>query len=82
MLDGGIRRGTDIIKALAFGAKFVFVGRPFIYPAAVGGKAGAAKAAAILQDELRRDMGLLGVNSIQEIVDKRPVRYPAPSSGS
>lgn len=81
MLDGGVRRGTDIVKALAVGAKFVFVGRPFLYAAAVGGKAGAAKAAAILQDELRRDMGLLGVSSIQEIVDERPVRYPASMLG-
>ena len=38
MLDGGIRRGTDIIKALALGAKFIFVGRPFLYAAAVGGQ--------------------------------------------
>jgi L-lactate dehydrogenase (cytochrome) len=78
MLDGGIRRGTDIVKALALGAKFVFVGRPFLYAATVGGKAGAAKAAAVLQDELRRDMGLLGMNSIQEIWDERPVQCPAP----
>ncbi|MEJ8310572.1 alpha-hydroxy acid oxidase [Agrobacterium larrymoorei] len=76
MMDGGIRRGTDIVKALALGAKFVFVGRPLLYAAAVGGKRGAAKAAAILQEELRRDMGLLGVNSIQEIIDGRPVQYP------
>lgn len=81
MMDGGIRRGTDIVKALALGAKFVFVGRPLLYAAAVGGKRGAAKAAAILQDELRRDMGLLGVNSIQEIGDERPVHYPAPMLG-
>ncbi|OAE48467.1 alpha-hydroxy acid oxidase [Agrobacterium tumefaciens] len=78
MLDGGIRRGTDIVKALALGAKFVFVGRPFLYAAAVCGKSGAAKAAAILQDELQRDIGLLGVNSVQEICDERPVRHPAP----
>ncbi|QKJ93693.1 alpha-hydroxy acid oxidase [Agrobacterium pusense] len=71
MLDGGIRRGTDIVKGLAFGAKFVFVGRPFLYAAAVGGKAGAAKAAAILKDELRRDMGLLGMSSIRQIGDER-----------
>ncbi|MFB4374979.1 alpha-hydroxy acid oxidase [Agrobacterium sp. CR_3] len=75
MLDGGVRRGTDIVKALALGAKFVFVGRPFLYAAAVDGKAGVAKAVAILQDELRRDMGLLGMTSIQGIVDEQPIRH-------
>ena len=38
MMDGGIRRGTDVLKALALGAQFVFVGRPFFYAAAVGGE--------------------------------------------
>lgn len=61
MLDGGVRRGTDIIKALALGAKFVFVGRPFLYAAAVGGEEGVGQAARILKDELHRDMALLGI---------------------
>lgn len=67
MIGGGFRRGTDIIKALALGAKFVFVGRPFLYAAAVGGQNGVAKAASILSDELHRNMGLLGVTEIIEI---------------
>lgn len=67
MLDGGIRRGTDIIKAIALGAKFVFVGRPFLYAAAVGGQQGVQMAADILKSELHRNMALLGVNSIEEI---------------
>lgn len=67
MIDGGFRRGTDIVKALALGAKFVFVGRPFLYAAAVGGQAGVAKAASILSDELHRNMGLLGVKEINEL---------------
>ncbi|MFF2322797.1 alpha-hydroxy-acid oxidizing protein [Agrobacterium sp. NPDC058088] len=74
MLDGGIRRGTDIVKALALGAKFVFVGRPFLYAAVVSGDAGVTKAAAILHDELQRDMGLLGVSSINEMVDEQPIK--------
>ena len=45
MLDGGVRRGTDVIKALALGAQFVFIGRPLFYAAVVGGEAsGAARA--------------------------------------
>jgi L-lactate dehydrogenase (cytochrome) len=67
MLDGGVRRGTDIIKALALGAKFVFVGRPFLYAAAIGGEAGVARAAEILKDELRRNVALLGVLRPDEI---------------
>lgn len=66
MIDGGFRRGTDIVKALALGAKFVFVGRPFLYAAAVGGQAGVAKSGSILKEELHRNMGLLGVTDIAE----------------
>lgn len=67
MLDGGIRRGTDIIKALALGAKFTFVGRPFLYAAAIGGLPGVTKAADILKTELHRNMALLGMKSIEEL---------------
>jgi L-lactate dehydrogenase (cytochrome) len=67
MLDSGVRRGTDVLKALALGADFVFVGRPFLYAATVGGDAGVLHAARILQEEVQRDMALLGVNSIDEI---------------
>src|SRR5262249_11981001 len=49
MLDGGIRRGTDVIKALALGAKFVFVGRPFNYAASIAGEAGVTHAIRILR---------------------------------
>lgn len=67
MMDSGVRRGTDVMKALALGAKFVFVGRPFIYAAAVGGQAGVGHAIRILADEVRRDLGLLGLSSLNEI---------------
>jgi len=67
MMDSGVRRGTDVMKALALGAKFVFVGRPFIYAAAVGGQAGVGHAIRILADEVRRDLGLLGLTSVNEI---------------
>ncbi len=67
MLDGGIRRGTDVVKALALGAQFVFVGRPFLFAAVAGGEAGVQRALTLLRDEVDRDMALLGIRSISEI---------------
>lgn len=63
MLDSGVRRGSDVVKALALGARFVFVGRPFAYAAAVAGQAGAQHAMALLQAEVARNLGLLGVTT-------------------
>jgi L-lactate dehydrogenase (cytochrome) len=67
MVDSGFRRGTDVLKALALGAKFVFVGRPFNYAASVAGEAGVRKAAGLLRDEVSRDMAMLGVNALSEL---------------
>jgi L-lactate dehydrogenase (cytochrome) len=67
LLDGGIRRGTDVLKALALGARFVFLGRPFNFAAAVAGDAGVVHAIQILRDEVDRDMALLGVNRCADI---------------
>jgi L-lactate dehydrogenase (cytochrome) len=67
MLDGGIRRGTDVLKALALGAQFVFIGRPLLYAAVVGGEAGVQRALILLRDEIDRDMALLGIRSLGEI---------------
>lgn len=67
LMDGGIRRGSDIFKALAAGADGVMAGRPTLYGVAAGGEAGAARALAILKDELQRTMQLCGTRSIQEI---------------
>jgi L-lactate dehydrogenase (cytochrome) len=66
-IDGGIRRGTDVLKALALGASFVFLGRPFNYAAALGGEAGVAHAIGILREEIDRDMALLGITSFAEL---------------
>jgi L-lactate dehydrogenase (cytochrome) len=67
IFDSGIRRGTDVLKALALGAKFVLVGRPFAYAASVAGEAGVMRAAEILQQEISRDMALLGVSSLEQL---------------
>jgi L-lactate dehydrogenase (cytochrome) len=67
MLDGGIRRGTDVLKAMALGADFVFVGRPFNYAASIGGEAGVKRGYEILQGEVLRGMGQLGLNRLSEM---------------
>jgi L-lactate dehydrogenase (cytochrome) len=67
MLDGGIRRGSDVLKALCLGARCVFVGRPFLYAAALGGEAGVAHAALLLRQEVDRDMAMLGAQRLAEL---------------
>jgi isopentenyl diphosphate isomerase/L-lactate dehydrogenase-like FMN-dependent dehydrogenase len=67
MLDSGIRRGSDIVKALALGAKAVLIGRATLYGIMVGGQAGAERALSILQNELRRTMAYVGCRSIDEV---------------
>jgi len=71
MMDGGIRRGTDVLKALALGAQFVFVGRPFLYAAAIGGEAGVRHGIGLLRDEIERDMALLGITKLGEMTRER-----------
>src|ERR1700722_11821182 len=70
MLDGGIRRGTDVLKALALGAQFVFIGRPFLYAAVVAGEPGVRRALTLLRAEVDRDMALLGIRSIGEMTSE------------
>jgi L-lactate dehydrogenase (cytochrome) len=71
MMDSGIRRGTDVLKALALGAKFVFVGRPFNYAAAIAGQTGVRHAIKLLATEIDRDMAMLGVNTLGELDQTR-----------
>ncbi len=59
-LDGGVRRGTDVAKALALGARAVFVGRPALWGLAAGGREGARHVLEILQAEIRLALVLLG----------------------
>jgi len=67
MFDGGVRRGTDVLKALALGAQFVFVGRPMLYAAVTAGEEGVRRAIGLLKEEIHRDMALMGVRSIAEV---------------
>jgi L-lactate dehydrogenase (cytochrome) len=67
MLDGGVRRGTDVLTALALGASMVFVGRPFGYAAAVGGEAGVRHAIHLLMTEVTRNMAMLGITRLDEL---------------
>ena len=64
IVDSGFRRGTDIVKALALGARAVLIGRPTLYGTAAGGEAGAARAIALLRDEIDRSMALLGCGHV------------------
>ena len=67
ILDGGIRRGTHILKALALGADAVSIGKAYLYGLAAGGQKGVELALQILKDELERDMALMGCGTIQEL---------------
>ena len=67
LMDGGIRRGTDVIKALALGATAVMVGRPYVWGLAVDGEAGVRRVLDLLREEVALAMALLGCRTTQEI---------------
>ena len=67
MIDGGIRRGTDVLKAYALGAKFVFMGRPAMYGLSAGGEAGVHKVLELLKSEIDVDLALLGCPGISAL---------------
>ena len=67
LLDGGIRRGTDVLKAIALGAHAVLIGRPYVWGLAVGGAAGSRRSYASLRDEFRAAMALCGLPDISRI---------------
>jgi L-lactate dehydrogenase (cytochrome) len=62
-----VRRGTDVLKALALGARCVFVGRPAMYGLAAGGQAGAVKALDLLRREIDTDLALLGCPDVRQL---------------
>lgn len=67
MMDGGIQRGTHILKALSLGAKAVGLGRYYLYPLAAAGQAGVERALGLLRTELERDMKLMGCTSVAQL---------------
>ncbi|CAH8348518.1 unnamed protein product [Eruca vesicaria subsp. sativa] len=66
-LDGGVRRGTDVFKALALGASGIFIGRPVVFSLAAEGEAGVRKVLQMLRDEFELTMALSGCRSLKEI---------------
>ena len=70
LLDGGVRRGIDVFKALARGATAVLIGRPYLHGLAVGGADGIARIVEILRTELEMTMGLIGCPHLSEISEK------------
>ena len=67
LMDGGVQRGTHILKALSLGAKAVGVGRYYLYPLAAAGQAGVERALGLLRAELERDMKLMGCTSVAQL---------------
>ena len=78
-VDGGVRRGQDVVKALALGAHGVLIGRAMVYGATATGEAGAQRALAILKDELIRTMSLCGTSSLSDI--RAELLMPLPEGG-
>jgi L-lactate dehydrogenase (cytochrome) len=66
-MDGGIQRGTHVLKALSLGAKAVGVGRYYLYPLAAAGQAGVERALDLMRSELERDMKLMGCRTIEQL---------------
>jgi L-lactate dehydrogenase (cytochrome) len=67
LVDGGVQRGSDVVKALALGARAVLIGRAYLYGLAVGGEAGVARVLQLLRADLNRTMRLLGCPSVADL---------------
>jgi L-lactate dehydrogenase (cytochrome) len=67
LMDGGVHRGTHVLKALSLGAKAVGVGRYYLFPLAAAGRAGVERALGLMRAELERDMRLMGYTSVKQL---------------
>jgi isopentenyl diphosphate isomerase/L-lactate dehydrogenase-like FMN-dependent dehydrogenase len=78
LLDSGVRRGSDVVKALALGAKACLIGRPYLYGLAVGGEVGARRVIEILRTEIDLCLALIGSNSVSALNESvlRPTMVP------
>jgi (S)-mandelate dehydrogenase len=84
LFDGGIRRGSHVLAALALGADFCFVGRATLYGVIAGGEAGAARAIEILQEEVHRTLALIGCADVAELGThflQKPIEVSTPFRG-
>ena len=79
IVDGGVRRGNHIVKAIAAGADACSIGRPYLYGLSAGGQAGVEKCLSIFQSELERTMTLLGTKTISDIKPDHLSKLNAPN---
>lgn len=70
LMDGGVQRGTHVLKALSMGAKAVGIGRGYLYPLAAAGQAGVERALELMKTEIERDMRLMGARSVSDLSRK------------
>jgi L-lactate dehydrogenase (cytochrome) len=75
LMDGGIRRGTDVVKAICMGARAVLCGRAYAYGLAAAGEAGVTRAIEILRTDMERTLRLLGCSSVAAL-DRSYVNVP------
>lgn len=74
ILDGGVQRGTQVLKALALGAKACSIGRAYLFPLAAGGQVGVERALSLLRAEIERDMILMGCASLSDLTPAQLLR--------
>lgn len=74
LVDGGIRRGTDVLKAIALGADAVLIGRPYVHALATAGALGVAHLLQLLREELEVSMALCGCRELADITPELLVR--------
>ncbi|HVA88085.1 MAG TPA: alpha-hydroxy acid oxidase [Candidatus Saccharimonadales bacterium] len=80
-LDGGVRRGTDVLKALALGARAVLLGRPVQWGLAAGGEAGIVRMLELISGEFHSALGLVGATRVDEVTRAVVTRNPDPTAG-